>query len=182
MVYSENNFISGLRKKDESAIEFAIVLYLPVVKSSIIKVLYNIGRNEEIEECMNDVFLSVWNNIEKFSGNDPLDFKKWIYNISKFKAIDYYRKICKNKEVTLEQWGQQTENSAEDEFVALQDRELLIKLINTLDPIDKTIFIMKFFWGTKSNEIADKLGITTSAVDNRIYRGKLKLVHKLEAI
>lgn len=182
MVYSENNFISGLRKKEESAIEFAIELYLPVVKSSVNKVLYSIGNKESIEECINDVFLSVWNNIEKFSGNDSLDFKKWIYKISKFKAIDYYRKLCKNKEVTLEEWEQQTGISAEDEFVAMQDRNQLIKLINKLDSIDKTIFIMKFFWGAKSSEIAEKLGITTSAVDNRIYRSKLKLVNKLEAI
>lgn len=34
---------------------------------------------------------------------------------------------------------------------------------------------MKYLLGLKTEEIGEKLGLTRSAVDNRIYRGKKKL-------
>lgn len=185
MICNRNNFINELHCKNQSAIELTVDLYLPVVKSVVNKVLYRFGNNDVIEECINDIFLSIWNNSHKFTGTDEVDFKKWIYKIAKFKSIDYYRKIIRNMEVSTEDLDYLDEAnsiSAEEELVAAENRTELINLINTLEPIDKNIFIMKFFWGTKSDEIAEKLGITRSAVDNRIYRGKLKLIHKLEAI
>lgn len=48
-----------------------------------------------IEECINDVFVSVWNNSSKFKGNKD-NFRNWIGAIARFKAIDYYRNISKN--------------------------------------------------------------------------------------
>ena len=53
------------------------------------------------------------------------------------------------------------EISAEDELILIEDRTELIKLINLLEPVDREIFIMKFFLGLKTEEIAKKLGLTT---------------------
>ena len=64
------------------------------------------------------------------------------------------------------------EKSAEDEFIIMEDRAELIKFINQLEPVDRKIFIMKFFLGIKTEEIGKKLGLTRAAIDNRVYRGK----------
>ncbi|MPN42404.1 hypothetical protein SDC9_189961 [bioreactor metagenome] len=50
------------------------------------------------------------------------------------------------------------------------------KLLNSFSATDRNIFIMKFFWDMPSEEISRKLGLTKSAVDNRIYRSKKQLV------
>ncbi|WP_459501400.1 sigma-70 family RNA polymerase sigma factor [Bacillus sp. C1] len=171
---NQKNFIKRLQRQKEDALEFIVDAYLPLVKGVTHKVLAPLKNNGLIEECINDIFLSIWNNANKFHG-DADDFKKWIAAIAKFKAIDYYRKANRRVEVTSDDFDFNTENSIEDELIIMEDREELIKLINQLEPVDQKIFIMKFLLGFKTEEVGEKLGLTRSAIDNRIYRGKKKL-------
>lgn len=176
MSCTEKNYIDRLKKGKEDALEFIVDKYLGLVKSAVYKVLSPLERDGIIEECINDVFLSVWNNTDKFTGEE-VDFKKWIYKIAKFKAIDYYRKEVKNSDVSLEDKEITTSRLVEDEIITIENRNELIKLINTLQPLDREIFTMKFFLGVKSEDIAKKFKMSRTAIDNRIYRGK-KLLSK----
>ncbi|RXZ83810.1 sigma-70 family RNA polymerase sigma factor [Paenibacillaceae bacterium] len=175
---NENNFIRRLKQKKEDALEFIIDTYLPLIKGTTYKILSPLQNNGIIEECINDVFLTIWNNAKKFNG-DATDFKKWIYAIAKFKAIDYYRKNrTKVDLITHNDLNSISEGSAEDELILREDQKELIQLINLLEPVDRDIFIMKFFLGLKTGDIASKLGLTRASIDNRIYRGKKKLYTK----
>ncbi|MFH4307212.1 sigma factor, partial [Acinetobacter baumannii] len=98
MKSNEKNFIKRLQRQKEDALEFVVDTYLPLIKGITHKVLLPIQNDGLIEECINDIFLSIWNNANKFHG-EPNDFKKWIAAIAKFKAIDYYRKATKKVEI-----------------------------------------------------------------------------------
>lgn len=178
MVCNETNYIQRLKKGKEDSLEFIVDKYLPLVKGVTYKVLSPFRNEGIIEECVNDIFLSIWNNCDKFTG-DNNDFKKWICAITKFKAIDYYRKEVKKIEVPLDEINIVSKNQLEDEIIAMEDREELIKLINLLEPMDREIFIMKFFLGVKSQDIATKFGVTKASIDNKISRVKKKLKNKL---
>lgn len=175
---NETNYIKRLKKRKEDALEFIVDIYLPLVKGVTYKVLSPLKNEGIIEECINDIFLSVWNNSEKFTGETD-DFKKWICAIAKFKAIDYYRKEVKKSEVVLDKEDLIDNNLVEDKLLLMEEREELIRVINLLGQMDRKIFIMKFFLGMKSDDIALKLGITKASVDNKICRGKKKLKIKL---
>ncbi|MBC6974110.1 sigma-70 family RNA polymerase sigma factor [Bacillus sp. Xin] len=174
MKSNEKNFIKRLQRQKEDALEFIVDTYLPLIKGITHKVLIPLKNDGLIEECINDIFLSVWHNADKFHG-EAEDFKKWIAAIAKFKAIDYYRKANKEIAITSDDLDVNKGRSAEDEFIVIEDRNELVKIINELEPIDQKIFIMKFLLGFKTEEIGEKLGLTRAAVDNRIYRGKKKL-------
>lgn len=182
MKCNETNYIKRLKKGKEDSLEFIIDKYLPLIKGITYKVLSPLKNDGYIEECINDVFLSIWDNRDKFNGND-IEFKKWIAAISKFKAIDYYRKELRNKEIVSDEIDFSHSNLVEDEIINKEDRKELISLINLLGPVDKDIFIMKFFLGISSEKIAKKLCVTKASVDNKIYRGKKKLKkYRLEVI
>ena len=178
MKSNEANFIKRLQRQEEDALEFVVDTYLPIIKGITYKVLIPLKNEGVIEECINDVFLSIWNNSKKFKG-DSIDFRKWICTIAKFKAIDYYRKASKEVEFSSEYMDLNANLSVEDELILLEDRTELIKLINQLEPVERDIFIMKFFLGLKTAEIAKKLGLTNASIDNRLYRGKKKLNKKV---
>lgn len=178
MKCNNKNYISRLKKRKEDALEFIVDSYLPIVKGVTYKVLGNLKNEGIIEECVNDVFLSVWNNIDKFNGEEA-DFKKWICAIAKFKAIDYYRKEVRKVETTLEPEQLVDKSLVEEELIEQEDKEEFIKMINSLEPIDRDIFVMRFFLGMKAEDVALKLGITKASVDNRVSRGRKKLKIKL---
>lgn len=177
MKSNENNYIKRLKAGHEDALDYIIDNYLPLVKGAIYKILGQFRDEGFIEECINDVFLSVWNNAGKFQG-DTGNFKQWIFAISKFKAIDFYRKKIKTAEMILDTIEITSENALEDEIIIKENENEILQLINGFDPIDRDIFILKFFLGYKSDEIALKLNTTKASVDNRIYRGKKKLREK----
>ncbi|KQL52501.1 RNA polymerase subunit sigma-70 [Heyndrickxia shackletonii] len=174
MKSNETNFIQRLHRKKEDALEYIVDKYLPLIKGVTYKVLSPLNNNGIMEECMNDILLSIWEHSHKFNG-DSKDFKKWICSIAKFKSIDYYRRASKKVEFTSNHLDLHSEKSIEDELIFLEKRTELINLINKLEPLEREIFIMKFFLGLKTEEIAMKLGLTKASIDNRIYRGKKKL-------
>ncbi len=181
MKSNEKNFIKRLQRQKEDALEFVVDTYLPLIKGITHKVLLPVQNDGLIEECINDIFLSIWNNANKFHG-EPNDFKKWIAAIAKFKAIDYYRKATNKVEIISNEFHISTEKSAEDELIVMEDREELMQLLNQLEPLDQKVFIMKYLLGMKTEEIGEKLGLTRAAIDNRVYREKRnynKMLRKL---
>lgn len=170
----ERNYITRLKKKKEDALAFVVDKYVGLVKGTVYKVLGPLDRSEEVDECINDVFLAIWNHASQFDGNED-DFKKWVYKIAKYQAIDYYRKLRKREEVSLEGDTLTQDISAEDQVMRNEDKRELVAYINSLQPIDRKIFAMKYLLGIKSDDIAHQLGLTRTAVDNRVFRGKKKL-------
>lgn len=142
----------------------------PLMKGIVRKVLGPLHQEEMVGECVNDIFLSIWQNAQKFRGNDEIDFKKWICAIAKYRAIDYYRRGVKRKELSLEHIKVPISLSME-----FDHEDELLELISQLDPMDQKIFMMRYLMDFNSEEIAEKLNLTKSAVNNRIHRGKKKL-------
>ncbi|WHH61740.1 sigma-70 family RNA polymerase sigma factor [Petroclostridium sp. X23] len=180
MTCDEQFYIKRLKKKKEDGLEFIVDKYLGLVKGTVHKILGPIDREGGIEECINDVFLAIWDHGHQFEGNEE-EFKKWLYKIAKYQAIDYYRKLVKREEVSLEDDSLIQAKSTEDQVVLNEDKKELVALINALQPIDRKIFTMKYFLGIKSDVIANQLGLTRTAVDNRVFRGKKKLNQQASA-
>jgi len=174
---NDANFIHRLKRQKEDALDFIVDRYLPLIKGVTHKVLSPLEDDGLIEECVNDILLSIWNNSKKFHG-DSTDFKKWICAIAKYKSIDYYRKRSRKIEIITDVMDWSHEKSAEDELILMEEKTELIQLINLLGPMDRDIFMMKFFLGIKTEDISAKLGLTNASIDNRIYRGKKKLSNK----
>lgn len=179
MSCNEQNFIKRLQKKKEDGLEYVIDHYLAMVKGTVIKVLGPLGESGAVEECINDVFLAIWDNSQQFKGSTE-DFRKWVYTVARYQAIDHYRRLKRHQTCELpEQWAEQVP-SAEDELLLQEAEGDAAALLETLPPMDQKIFMMKYLLGIKPEEIASRLGISRSAVDNRVYRGKKKLGQTLK--
>lgn len=179
MKTNENNFIKRLQRDKEEALEWVYDRYVPLVKTVVQKVLSRFNDYGMIEECINDVFIAVWKNSKSFVG-DEKKFRNWICSIARFKAIDYYRKIVKKSEDILDEVDIIEKDTIEDEIVLAENKKELELLLNSLDEVDRKIFIMKYFLGFKSEEISEELNLTKASINCRIYRNKKKL--KINAV
>lgn len=180
MRINRENFLTQLKGKDEKSLEYIIDIYGSLVNGIVRRVLISLKNEGIIEECISDVFLSVWNNIDKFKGNND-NFKSWIGGISKYKAIDYYRKYSNEKGHTeiIDNSISNGENLEENIIKSIETRNVM-KLINELKEPDKSIFIMKFLFGYSGQKISDALGLTVSNINVRVSRGRKRLKEQFE--
>lgn len=167
---NNSTFIQRLKRKKEDALEYVIEQYLSLVKGVVLKTLPYQKNFGIVEECINDVFLAVWNNADQFVGNEE-DFQRWIAVIAKYKATDQLRKLIRNREDCADPLPTQLQES----ISTLEEEEQFLNYVSILKEIDRNIFIMKYLLGFKNNEIAERLNLTTQAVENRLYRGKEKI-------
>ncbi|MCM3443927.1 sigma-70 family RNA polymerase sigma factor [Metabacillus halosaccharovorans] len=170
------NFIKLLQKQNEEALEYIIDEYSPLVNAISYKILHNVS-SDAVDECVNDVFLTVWQNANTFKGTS-MEFKKWIAMLTKYKAIDRFRHIKKiqNREQSKEELQIQPHiDDVQMQIIKKEETNTLLLVLSTLPEIDRDIFMMKYFLYLTSAEIAASLKISVSAVENRLYRGKKKL-------
>ncbi|MDM5233763.1 sigma-70 family RNA polymerase sigma factor [Lysinibacillus pakistanensis] len=171
-----NDFIQRLQRHDEKALKYVVEHYLGFVKAITLKILEKPSDYMLVEECVNDVFLLIWQKSNYFIGEEA-DFKRWIGMITKYKAIDLYRKQQKQL-ATLPMENIPpliAPDNIEQQLDKLYAKEQLLLEIMHLPDLDRELFLMRYYLEYTNNEIAEILHISKSAVENRLYRGKKKL-------
>lgn len=165
--------IKYIKRGNEKGLEGVIHKYGALIKAVIKRYLFKISQYEE--ECMDDVLLSIWNNINSFN-NEKANFKNWIIAISRYKAIDYNRKYISH----IHEEYEKLELVGDDKFVDdnLLKEELqsyITELLNNLNEEDREIFKKIYIQDVTINELATEMNVKRSLIDNRISRGKNKL-------
>jgi RNA polymerase sigma-70 factor (ECF subfamily) len=110
--------------------------------------------------------------------------KSYICGIARHKAIDRYRKLtARPATVSISDaydggaaLGETlSEPDVAELFARGHDEAVIAKAVDGLPPTDREIFILRYYYMERVKSIADKLGMTEKAVENRLYRGKLSL-------
>ncbi|MCB8818857.1 sigma-70 family RNA polymerase sigma factor [Desulfosporosinus shakirovi] len=146
------NYIGRLKNQKEEALEFVMDEYFPLVKGIVTQILLPLAKRELAEECISDVFLSVWHNAQKFKGESEVDFRKWLCAIAKYRAIDFYRREKKRLEIPSS--GKESmdmfppEESAEEHVLVKESIREMEKLLNLFSPVVGDIF--RFLNGGRS--------------------------------
>lgn len=171
MNYSESELISELKKRNLNAYGFLIKEYTKPVYYLTYNIL-NIGNSkEDIEECVADVFLEVWLKIHEFN-SEKSNFKTWILVLTKYKALTYKRKLQRNHYENIDDYRLEEPNTVEKEIIERETQKKLLATINSFNKIDKELFIRRYFCDEKLSDIMQSLGLSRSAIDNRLLRGR----------
>ena len=148
----------------------------------VYKIVYNKLRscasNEDIEECVSDVFLAVFLNYHNNEGTDG-DLKGYIGTIASRKAINKYHSLMakSGRTVSSEEYFADIADSKriEEEAEKEELRDIMLRAINSLGEPDTTIVFQKFYFNRSSKEIAQKLSMTAGAVRVRCKRALERL-------
>lgn len=120
------------------------------------------------EEILQDVFTKVWVNRAKI---DPTKgFTSFLNHISDNLAIDFFRKVQRDKSLQMELWVSAVELYYHtEEHIYLKDtQDILAKAIDSLSPKRKEILILNKFHEKSYKEIAEELDISVSTVSNQL--------------
>src|SRR5947208_10660491 len=94
--WSDDDLTQRLREHDHEALETLISRYSREMLYFIRMVLDRVGAMQDAEECLYDLFMAVWNEIDTFDpGRGTL--RTWITMRAKFIALDRRRQLCRRQ-------------------------------------------------------------------------------------
>ncbi len=139
------------------------------------KKLYNyilkmIRVKEESEDVLQDVFISFWNKIEQVNEST---YHGYLYRTAYNKSLNRIKKLKKTKKVSLDNIGElqaKSENNYNDEI-----EELVAQALAQLKPKESILLELQYFQNLSYAEIAERMKLSISAVDSRLFRAKKKL-------
>ena len=168
----EIKIVNGIKSKDTEALNKLIERFGKLVYYIANSILKDNQEKGYIDECYNDVFTTVWFNIDCFDegyGN----FKGWIVSITKYKALDIKRNLYKNNN-DLEYLDEVTKDENK-ELENIETKEIINKAFEYLEEKDRDIFVKRYFEGYSIREISKMLGFSENYIHARISRGRKKL-------
>lgn len=168
---NENNLVHELKKKNIEALDYFVDNYSDL----ILRVSYSVLKNRELsKECVNEVIWKVWKDIRKLKNKDD-KFKKWLIVTAKYTAIDILRKEIKhNNNISMELVENVQSETVESRLNEKEATTIIKKEIDNMSDKNKEIFKRRFFKGDSVKDIGKDLGMSESAVSNRILREKKK--------
>ena len=166
--------ITGVRKRDERIINEIIVKYSKLLWSIVSVVLKNVGTEQDIEECVADVFIDLWEYPDKYDAERGT-LKTWLCMVARYKAIDRYRALSRNNTVPLEGAMMVGRMGMQDALLQEETKRELVAAVNALTDVEKDILIRRYYYEQKPKEIAKALDLSLKQVQNHLYRSKQKL-------
>jgi len=154
--------------------------YEDVYKSSnsfIYNVAYRVVNNrEDALEVAQEVFMIIYHKLKDFRFESS--FKTWVYRITANTAINYAKKLYRNKTVPFEEsYG---EGAVESDVHVQMDQEHQDKLVESLlaqlNPEQRACVVMREIQVLSYEEIAKALNININTVRSRLKRSREKLL------
>jgi len=147
------------------------------------------GKQEDAEDVLQEAFMKAYTHLDRFQGNSR--FYTWLVRIAVNEALMKLRKRRGDRSVSLdepittsendimpreiEDWG----DNPEQRYAKTELQEILNEAIESLEPLFRTVVVLRDVENLSTEETAGMLGLSVPAVKSRLLRGRLKLREKL---
>ncbi|MGV3509053.1 MAG: RNA polymerase sigma factor [Sphingobacteriaceae bacterium] len=169
------HIISGCKSRDRKSQK---ELYKQYFGFSMKICLRYAEHKEEAVEIVNDGFMRVFNNIQKYDNSRP--FNSWLSTIMINTSIDYYRKRIRRTK--MEELNSFHELEEKEHILSRINYEDLIKLVQKLSTTYRAVFNLFVIDGYTHEEISEKLSISVGASKSNLFKARLKLKEMLSSI
>ena len=131
----------------------------------------HVANREDAEDLLQDVFMACYRHKDSF---DPERCSEtaWLFVIAKNRLKQYYRdqKPVSSLEELAENGQELADWSTQEAASLMECRDLVAKLLLTLDERSRTVLILRFFQELDSQQIAQRMGL--SPVNVRVIQSR----------
>ncbi len=175
---NDRKIISAIIHQDEQALAFAVQKYSRLLWKTAASVLANAASVQDVEECVADVFIFLWQHPEKYNP-EKAKLSSWLSMIAKARAIDRYRRIIKKRELPIKEIVVESLEYAKI-GPSDQEKEKLRACIDELDEKERDLIIRRYYYEQKPAEIAIALELSKKQVENKLFYVKQKIKKLME--
>jgi RNA polymerase sigma-70 factor, ECF subfamily len=180
----ELSLVERARAGDEQAFEALIQRYRRIAYITIFKIT---RHHEDAEDTLQDAILNVYTHLEGFEGKSR--FGTWFVAIAANQALMYLRRK-RTRERCIPRLAQETEElllpnlpderpGAEEEMQQLELACAIRCAAGRLPQSLQATFLMRFVEELSTQQTAEELNVSPSAVKSRIARAKRRLRREL---
>ncbi len=142
-----------------------------------------LGSSEDVEECVNDTYLSAWNQMP----NDrPIYLGAYLSKIIRALSINRFRSQHRKKRGGFENLCEELDEcipdncSIEEQYNNGRLTELIDRFLESLSEEKRVIFVRRYFYSDSVEQIAKRMRMSTSNVKISLYRMRESLRDILE--
>ncbi len=133
-----------------------------------------LDSDEDVEECVSDAYLGIWDTIPPYRPENLRDFAVRILRncaIKRFKA-NTAAKRGYGYTVALEEIEGcfAAAGSPEEQLSAKETWELINTFLSRLDPQNRILFVSRYYLGRTPAQIGRELNMTSHRISVRLYR------------
>lgn len=146
------------------------------------------GNREDGEDALQETFLKAFSRLAQFQGDSQ--FYTWLVRIAVNESLMKLRQRKATPTFSLDE-SVETEDdflprehahwdeNPEQKFAQQELREILDRAVNSLPPLFRAVFVLRDIEQLSTEETAELLYLTVSAVKSRLLRARLQLREKL---
>ena len=165
--------------------------FVEIYQKRIYSLAYNITHNQmDAQDVTQEVFLTIFRKAHTFKGKSA--FSSWVYRVALNSVYMKLRSKKKDQSISVEDafpsfngvgyhdevisdWSE----SAESYFFSNETNHVIRNAVDQLPEKEKIAFLLRDVEGLSSEETAEALDLTISAVKSRLHRARLILRKKL---
>ncbi len=164
--------ILALQQKEPRAAEQFLRHYTPLMRYIVSPFLKD---ERDVEECINQVALTVWNKIDTFDWQKG-SFTAWLTAICRNQAINMAKKQARHSgHMDMTPDLADTAPTPEQRVMQAETQAALKKAVASLGERDQQLFYRRYYYRQPMAQIAAEMGLSMRAAEGRLYRIKKKL-------
>ena len=172
----ESTWVIQAQQGDSQAFTALVEAYQRPVYNLCYRML---GNAEDAEDAAQETFLRAYKSIKKY--DNSRSFSTWLLSIAAHYCIDQVRRR-RYPLVSLEDLPvpDLPDNSPdiESKLSGKEERTVVRALLDTLDPTDRALVIMYYWYDFSYDEIGQALKLTESAVKSRLHRARRAMAQR----
>ena len=179
------DLVHATKNGDVAAFEQLVKRY----DRKLFRIAQSVTHNQEdSQDAVQETFLKAYQHLAEFRGDSQ--FSTWLIRITLNQSLMKLRKQRATREVSLdEDFGTDDDMhprevidwapNAEELYSVSELRDILLKTIEELRPILRAVFVLHDLEGLSTDQTAEVMNLSQSAVKSRLWRARLQLRERL---
>jgi RNA polymerase sigma factor (sigma-70 family) len=167
------DLVTQARKGRSQAFDLLMRRHSPMVVRYLTRLL---GNMDDAQDAAQETFVALHRNLHRFDSKHP--FVAWLFHIARNKGRDALRKRTAMRWLGGDESVEQFASTAPAPDIEVSDRQTLEQVDSAIQDLPeglKTPLLLSAIEGLSHGEIGTVMGLTSKAVEVRIYRARSRL-------